>query len=101
MRRKATAPKVSRKTKVLGGIIGGILTLWGSYYGYKTNGAEELRTHVYQPLFSDLVIVEEALETVSAEKPPVMKALSELKRTGALARLPDHLREQILKLSDE
>jgi len=92
---------VSRKAKVIWGIIAAIITGLTAYNGYKTTGADELRTRVYQPLYSDLVVVEQALQTVSAEKPPVMKALSELRQTGAFARVPIHLRERIVKLSDD
>lgn len=81
--------------------LGTIVAIWGLAYTYKTAGANELRTQVYQPLFSDLVNVEEAVQAVSAEKPPLMKALPELKQTGALELVPNHIRERILKVSEE
>lgn len=75
--------------------------MWGAAYTYKTTGATELRTQVYQPLFSDLVVVEEAVEALSAEKPSFMKALPELKRTGGFELVPRGLRERILRISEQ
>ena len=78
-----------------------ILAIWGAGYTYKTTGATELRTQVYQPLFSDLVVVEHSIEALSAENPSLMKALAELKRTGGLELVPRGLRERILRIAEQ
>ena len=78
-----------------------IVAIWGAGYTYKTTGATELRTQVYQPLFSDLVVVEQSIEALSAENPPLMKALPELKRTGGFELVPRDLRERILRISEQ
>ncbi len=75
--------------------------MWGAVYTYKTTGATELRTQVYQPLFSDLVVIEESIEALSAERPSLMKAFPELKRTGGVELVPRGLRERILRIAEQ
>lgn len=81
--------------------LGALVAFGALAYSYKTTGANELRTQVYQPLFSDLVTVEEAIQAISAEKPPLVKALPELKRTGALELVPNHIRGRVVKVFEE
>jgi hypothetical protein len=78
-----------------------IVLIWSAEYTYKTTGATELRTQVYEPLFSDLVAVEESVDALSAEQLAIMKSLSERKRTGGAHLVPRGLRECILRISEQ
>src|SRR5258708_5844167 len=79
--------------------IGTVLTVTALVYTYKTNGAQDLRTQVYQPLFADFNTLEQSVQTVSTESPGV-KTLPELTGSGALERIPTKLREKILKANE-
>lgn len=68
---------------------------------YKTTGADELRARVYQPLFADIVSVEESVQAISAENPAVMKALPGLKRSGAFELIPLQTQRRIVKVSED
>src|SRR5437870_4824218 len=78
-----------------------VLAIWGAIYTYKSTGADELRTKVYQPLYGDLVRVEESLQAVSAEKMSILKAFPELRQTGAFERIPNVLQGRLLKVFEE
>ena len=77
------------------GAIMGIATL---AYNYKTSDADELRTLVYQPLYADLKKVETAIEVISLDNLPPDQALTELRRNGAVNRLPATLSKRIEKV---
>jgi hypothetical protein len=81
--------------------IGTLLTIWGTVFSYKTIGADELRTLVYQPLYADLVQVENSLKAVDIEGLPSDKALKELRRTGAIKRIPSTLQKRLDKVFTE
>ena len=79
------------------GAIVGIATL---AYNYKTSDADELRTLIYQPLYADLVKVENSLQAVSIDGFPPDKALRELRQTGAIERVPGTLKGRLVKVFD-
>lgn len=68
-------------------------------YNYKTSDAEELRTLVYQPLYADLVKVENSLKALSIEQMPLTKALNDLKQNGAIERIPVTLKQRLVRVS--
>lgn len=70
-------------------------------YNYKTSDADELRTLVYQPLYADLVKVENALKAVSIDELPPDKALKELRQTGAIERIPRALKGRLVKVFEK
>lgn len=76
------------------GAIVGIVTL---AYNYKTSDADELRTLVYQPLYADLVKVENSLKAIDIKELPPDKTLKELTRTGAIERVPSSLKRRLVK----
>jgi len=80
------------------GTIMAILTL---AYTYKATDANELRTQVYQPLYADLVKVENSLTAVNIEGLPPDKALKELRQTGAIERVPGTLKGRLVKVFKE
>jgi len=90
-----------RKFKVPLGVFGTLIALWGAYWGYKTVGAEELRTLIYQPLYSEVQAVEESVRALSIEKPPNMETLARLRRTGAFERVPSRLKRDLLAVRDD
>ena len=77
------------------GTIVGIATL---AYNYKTSDADELRTLIYQPLYADLVKVENSLMAVSIDGLPSDKALKELRQTGAIERVPGTLKRRLVNV---
>lgn len=77
------------------------LAIWTAIYTYKSTGADELRTKVYQPLYADLVRVEESLQAVSVEKMSILKAFPEIRKTGAFERIPSSLQRRLLKVFEE
>jgi hypothetical protein len=81
--------------------VGTILAVWGSISTYKSSGAEELRTQIYQPLYADILSLEESTKAVSREKLPVMKALPALRRTGAIEQIPGRIQSRLVKISEE
>jgi hypothetical protein len=85
--------------KSIGALAAAALTLWGAVFTYKTTGAQELRTQLYQPLFTDLAITKNATESLSSEAPSP-KTLPELQRTGVFERAPQHLREEFVRIAD-
>jgi hypothetical protein len=56
------------------GAIVGIATL---AYNFKTSDADELRTLVYQPLYADLVKVENSVTAIDIQQLPPDKALKD------------------------
>jgi hypothetical protein len=80
------------------GAIVGLVTL---AYNYKTSDAEELRTQLYQPLYADLNQVEKSLKAVRIHQMPLTKALNDLKRNGAVERIPSTLKDRLVKVSQE
>jgi hypothetical protein len=58
-------------------------------------GADDLRTKVYQPLYSEVTEIEEAVQANSTEKPIVNSSLLSVKRTGDFGRMPRHLQDRI------
>lgn len=78
-----------------------VLAVWGSIFTYKSSGAEELRTQIYQPLYVDICSIEGSVQAVSTEKFPVIQTLPTLRRTGAFERIPIHLQDRILKASEQ
>lgn len=82
-------------------LIGTLLTIWGTNSSYKSIGADELRKLVYQPLYTDLVNVENSLMAVNIEELPPDKALKELRRTGAIKRIPGTLQKRLDKVFTE
>jgi len=70
-------------------------------YNYKTSDADELRTLVYQPLYADLVKVENSLQAVSIDWLPPDKAMNDLKQTGANERVPSTLKGRLIKVFKE
>ena len=67
------------------------LSLLGLYFPYKYTGADDQRSKIYQPLYSEVASIEEALEANSTEKPFVSKTLATIKRSGDYGRMPTHL----------
>lgn len=110
-RRKSTKPKNSSTVtlpwwkrawaKAAAIPFGAIVTFAGLLYTYKTTGSEELRTLVYQPLYADLVQVENSLKAVSIQQMPLTKALNDLKQNGAIERIPGTLKERLFRASQE
>lgn len=80
---------------------GTILAVWGSISTYKSSGADELRTQIYQPLYADVLSLEESTKAVSREKLPVIKALPALRRTGVTERIPGRIQSRLVKISEE
>jgi hypothetical protein len=80
--------------------IGTLLAIIGLIYTYKTNGAQDLRTQIYQPVFTDFTILEQSVQAVSLESPTI-KTLPGLIGSGALERIPSGLRERILKANED
>lgn len=78
-----------------------VLAIWVAIYTYKSTGADELRTKVYQPIYADLVRAEESLQAVSVEKMSIPKAFPELRQTGAFERIPSPLQRRLLKVFEE
>lgn len=81
--------------------LGSMMACLALVHAYKTTGANELRTQVYQPLYADLIKVETSIQAASAEHPAFMKALQELKGSGALEQIPLDIREPLIKISEE
>jgi hypothetical protein len=81
--------------------LGTIVAIVALAYTYKTTGADELRTHVYQPLYADLVKVENLLKAPSVERLPSGKALNELGETGAIELVPGILKGRLDKVFKE
>lgn len=75
--------------------------LVGCAFTYKWLGAEALRAEVYRPLAADIKTLEEAVQVVSPEKPPVMAGFDELQRRGASARIPSDLRKHLVRLAEQ
>ena len=71
------------------------LPLLGLYLSYKYAGADDLRTNVYQPLYSEVAEIEGSLQANSPEMPIVNSSLNSLKRTGDFGRMPRHLQDRI------
>ena len=80
------------------GAIVGIATL---VYNYKTSDADELRALIYQPLYADLVKVENSLKAVSVDGLPLDKVLKELRQTGAIEGVPGTLKTRLMKVFEE
>jgi hypothetical protein len=70
-------------------------------YTYTTSDADALRTRVYQPLYADLIKVENSIKSVSIEQMPLTKALNDLKQNGAIERIQGTMKERLLKVSHE
>lgn len=80
------------------GAIVGIATL---AYNFKTSDADELRSLVYQPLYADLVKVENSITAIDIQQLPPDKALKELLKTGAIERIPGTLKGRLVKVFQE
>ena len=81
--------------------LGTIVASLGLIQAYKTTGANELRTQVYQPLHADILNVEQSIQAVSTETLVFMKAFNELKGSGAFQQTPLDLQRRIVKISDD
>ena len=77
-------------TAVIVGIIGLCVT-------YKTTGAEDLRSKVYQPLHNDILLVEASVRSANIGTPPITKALAEMQQSGAILRVPPFLRNRLFE----
>src|SRR5262249_54266734 len=80
--------------------LGSLLAIWGAVSAYKSAGADDLRTNIYQPLYLDLQTIDEAAQAASPEKQPLTPKLNELKKTGALARIPVTIQTRLGKVSE-
>lgn len=75
-----------------------ILTL---AYTYKTTGANELRSEVYQPLYADVLSAEQSIQAVSTENAAFMTAFQKLRRSGAFERVPASVQKRLVKISED
>jgi len=71
------------------------LPLLALYLMYKYTGADDLRTKIYQPLYSEVAGIEESLQANSTEKPVVNSSLQSVKRSGDFGRMPRDLQNRI------
>jgi hypothetical protein len=71
------------------------LPLLALYLTYKYTGADDLRTKIYQPLYSEVAGIEESLQANSTEKPVVNSSLQSVKRSGDFGRMPRDLQTRI------
>jgi hypothetical protein len=81
--------------------LGTIVACLGLIHAYKTTGANELRIQVYQPLYADILNVEQSIQAVSTEAPVFMKAFNELRGSGAFQQTPLDLQRHIVKMSED
>jgi hypothetical protein len=81
--------------------LGTIIAVVALAYTYTTSGADALRSGVYQPLYADLVKVENSIISVSIEQMPFTKASNDLKQSGAIERIPGTLKERLEKVFSE
>ncbi len=65
------------------------------YLTYTYAGADDLRTKVYQPLYSEVTAIEGSLQSNSIENPMANSALHSLKGSGDFGRMPKHLQDRI------
>ena len=107
---KASAPvrnastrwqRIPKALKVALGILVSLATILSVYFGYVNSGADSLRSELYEPLYAEVVKVEQGLEarTLSYELPD--KEFHRLQESGRLERLPRSSREKLQKLYEE
>lgn len=87
--------------RVLTWVSASAIGIFGLVYTYQSTGADELRAKVYQPLYAELVRVEELLQSASAERVPNLKDFSEIRQTGAFERIPSPLRRRLQNVFEE
>ena len=91
-----------RITALLAAIpLGTVIAVLALAYTYKSTGSDDLRSRVYQPLFADLMSIKESVQSLAVEKPPSLKALPELKQSGAFLRVPVKIRSDFDRIADE
>ncbi len=81
--------------------LGAIIACLTLTYTYKTTGAVELRTQIYQPLYADLLQVESSIQAANAQHPAFMKTLQDLRRSGALEQIPSDIKATLLRISQD
>jgi len=81
--------------------IGTILALVLAAHTYKSAGADDLRTKIYEPLYVDLGSVERSVQSASPEGHPIVTALPHLGATGAIERVPAPFRRRLLRVFEE
>ncbi len=106
MRKAALAPaplwkRVWVKFKIPIVAVLSLVPVLGLILNYKMTGADNLRTRVYQPLFSDIISVEKSVTALSSEEPAIFKALPELKASGELQRVPQEITKRLSNIVEE
>jgi hypothetical protein len=71
-----------------------LLGMLSLYYGYKTTGADSLRTDIYLPLYSEIASVENLLGSDPLQPLPSGTYVS-LQKSGAIERIPLSLKSTI------
>lgn len=88
-----------QRLKSLPGVVKALLvtamSLLTLYLTYTYAGADDLRTKIYQPLYSEVAGIEESLQDNSTEKPVANSSLQSVKRSGDFGRMPRSLQNRI------
>jgi hypothetical protein len=94
-RLRSLARTVNALPKIAKALLATGLSLLALYLTYMYAGADDLRTKVYQPLYSEVAGIEESLQANSTEKPVVNSSLQSVKRSGDFGRMPRELQNRI------
>ncbi len=86
---------VSKVSKIARWPSGVAIGLFGFYLTYVYAGADQLRSEVYQPLYSEVILLEQPLRVNSIDKPLHEDTLNSLQQSGRFGRIPKSLRDEI------
>jgi len=73
-------------------------TLVGLYSGYANFGVDSLRTDIYQPLYREINVVDDAVQANILEKNYSSESYETIRKNGNLLRVPKSLRDKISHL---
>jgi hypothetical protein len=80
------------------GIVSLLGVLFASCLGYVNNGADSLRTDIYQPLYREIGGMDVAIHSNTMETIYSSDVYQSLTRNGSLGRIPKSLRTEIIRL---
>jgi hypothetical protein len=72
--------------------------LVGLYSGYVNFGVDSLRTDIYQPLFREINVMDDAVQSNILEKGYSTESYETIRKNGNLLRVPKSLRDKISRL---
>lgn len=81
--------------------VGTLLALVGAYVNYINSGADSLRTEVYEPLYSEVTLMEQSIQSLTPSRTFETKTFESLAQKGELYRLPKSIRSDVQHTYEE